>query len=125
MHSAVRAYIRRMTKSYLTSRCTIQTEVSGRGDFGQNATYWSDVATDVACRKLPAGQSDSERVIDFAGQESINELYRLILPSTFALEVGQRIIINGVTYYVASLLVGVTDEAFRAAIIVRKAGADG
>lgn len=125
MHKSVRGYIRRMTKSYLNSRCTVQKEVIGRGDWGQNANYWDDVAVDVHCRKLPGGQGDTERAIEFAGQDSIDEIYRMILPASFELEVGQRIIMDGVTYYVAALLVGVTDEAFRASVIVRKAGADG
>lgn len=123
MNRSVLQYIRSITQGLLTSSCTIQVEGTTRGSFGQNVTGWTDVAT-VRCRILPAGPSDSERAEDFAGAENIKTMRRLIVAHDVALDVGQRVVIGGDAYYVASLEVGVSDEAYRAAVIVRRWGAD-
>lgn len=125
---SVTNYIRKATKAFLTTACTIQAEETSQDTspegYGQNITTWNNVFVGK-CRILPAAAGDSERVKEFAGQEVIDEMKRLILSYNTALDVGQRVLVNSKIFYVASLNVQSTDEAFRAAIIVRKAGADG
>jgi hypothetical protein len=123
-NKSVTNYIRATTSKFLTTPCTLQAEVTDFGDYGQNITGWENVAV-TKCRLLPAADGDSEKVIEFAGQEGIDELKRIILPYATPLDVGQRALIGGKVFYVASLDVGNTDEAFRSALIIRKAGADG
>lgn len=124
MPGGVKGYIKRMVQQSLVDSCTIQAETSTTGSYGQNVVAWSDVAT-AKCRLLPAGQGEQEKVIEFAGQDAIADTKRLIVPANTALDVGQRVIVNGITYYVGSLDVKWSDEVFRAALIVRKVGADG
>ena len=124
MPKGVKGYIKRMVGQSLVDSCTIQAETTTTGSYGQNVTAWSNVAT-VNCRLLPAGANSREMVKEFAGQEAIEDIKRLIVPFDTALDVGQRVVVSGVTYYVGSLDVQWSDEVFRAAIVVRKVGADG
>jgi len=125
---SVTSYIRKTTKAFLTTPCTIEAEETSQDTspegYGQNITAWNAVYVGK-CRLLPAGVGDSEKATEFAGQEGIDEMKRLILPFNTALDVGQRVVIGSKIFYVASLDVANTDEVFRAAIIVRKAGSDG
>ncbi|MGJ3241167.1 MAG: phage head completion protein [Anaerolineae bacterium] len=125
MHNGVPGYMRSMTKRYyLRDRCTIEVEQTTRDANFLNVTSWASVADDLACRLLPAGQGDTERVEAFGAQESIKVIKRLIVPHDTALDVGQRVTIGSEVYYVAALDVANTDEVFRAAVVVQMAGAD-
>lgn len=118
------AHIKSMTRRYyLRDSCVIEVETTTRDADFLDVTAWVQVAT-VRCRVLPAGQGDTERAQDFAGQDSIRVLKRLIVPHDTALDVGQRVTTGGEVYFVASLDVGNTDETFRAAVMVQMAGAD-
>lgn len=123
MPKGVQGYIKRKVQQSLKDSCLIQVEVTTPGGYGQNVEAWVDVAT-VKCRLLPAGANSREKIVELAGQDAIEDVKRLIVPSSTALDVGQRVIVGGVTYYVGSLEVALTEEVFRAAIIVRKVGTD-
>lgn len=123
--NGVRNYIRKMTNQTLTERCTIQTETAGTGTFGQPLEGWEDVTTDVPCRIIKAAASAQDESEQFASQDAIEEQYRLIVAYDFALNTSMRVIVDGETFYIVQLETGLTDRAFRSAVVMRKAGADG
>lgn len=124
MHKGLPGYMRSFTKRfYLQDSCVIEVEQETKDANFMNVTAWVAVAT-VNCRLLPAGQTGTERAMAFAGQQSIWVIKRLVVPHDTALDVSQRVTVNGEIYQVAALDVGNTDEVFRQAVVVQMAGAD-
>lgn len=125
MNPGMMAYMRgQASRYYLRDSCVIEEEQSSKDANFINTTTWVEVVS-CKCRLLPAGTGDSERAETFAGQESIKVMRRLIVPHGTALDAGQRVTVGSEVYYVASLDVDATDEVFRAAVVVQRAGADG
>ena len=121
----LRSYVRKVVAGYLRDTCTLQQETHTRGDYGQTEIGWQNIVSDLPCRLIEAGQNTTEKADDFAGQEAIDEIKRLIVPYDTALDAGQRVLLGGETWYIAALETQMTDESYRAAIVVKRSGADG
>ena len=118
--NGVNGYIRSMVRQSLTATCTIEVETNAAGSFGNVVEGWTAVASNVPCRLIEAGSQTSEENEPFAGQDSIQETYRLIVMHDVALDVGQRVTIDGIVYYVATLDTAMTHRAYRGAVVERR-----
>jgi hypothetical protein len=86
----------------LTDTCTIEADTGGRGVYGEPAHQWATVAANVPCRRLPArrGPAEDER----GHQHTLVDRYRLIVPHSTALDVGQRVTVGGESYRIVALV---------------------
>jgi hypothetical protein len=123
INSILRTQIRRTVTQYLIERCLIEQEQGGTGELGQETSVWVSVAADLPCRVISATRSTNTSAIDQAGaQETLREDYRLIVPAGSALDVNQRVTVNGAVYQVIRVETALTDEVYRSAVMVRRRG---
>ena len=125
MNSGVRGYIRQMVRQYLTDACTIEQEQVTVAATGVPSVAWVVVVSNVPCRLIEPRRKSSNEAMPFAGQDSIEEPYRLIVAHDVDLDTDMRVTIDGTVFYIEALDTSLTDRAFRSASITRKRGADG
>lgn len=115
------AKLRQVTQGFLKDTCTIEQAGNTVGAFGQQVPGWTVVASGVACRIITESvrKMEPEMVGGQGGQESLAEVYRLVVPVGTALAAGQRVRIGTDYYHVVRLLTERTDETDEQAILTR------
>lgn len=120
MQGDILARIRASAAAWLTDRCKIEREVVSTGDYGDVSATWTTVADDVPCRVIMARRSDLNADGITAGQETLEENYRLAVAHTIALDVNQRVTVGGVIYSVVRIETALSDKIFTQAVLARK-----
>lgn len=112
--------VRRNVNRTLKERCTIQRETHTKGTMGEPLHEFEQVAADVACRVITAGERNRTAVMDVGSQESLVERYRLICPVGTLFEVDNRVVMSdGRVFQIVDVEDGLTDEAYAGAIMIR------
>ena len=117
------AYIRRVANAFLTDTCLIERESESVGAYGEPTHAWEVTATDVACRLIQAGQQNVAAAGVTGSQETLPDLYRLVIPRTITLDIDYRVTVNGAVYSVVRLETALTDESSHTALVSRQRGA--
>jgi hypothetical protein len=124
MSERTRAVIQRAVERSLTDTCKIEVMVKGRGVYGEPlADSWELVAENVKCRVIRSGSRSSSASEQVGNQETIREMYRLIVPRGTALDIDQRVTVNGLVYQIVDVVTAWTDAVDAQAIMVRARGA--
>lgn len=120
MQGDILARIRDSAAAWLTDRCKIEREVISTGQYGDVSATWATVADDVPCRMITARRSDLNADGITAGQETLEESYRLAVAHNIALDVDQRVTVGGVIYHVVRIEAALSDKVFTQVILARK-----
>src|SRR5690242_7804430 len=121
--SQLTAYIRRIAGTFLTDTCLIERESETTGEYGEPVHAWEVTATGVTCRLIKAGQFNTPGGETPGAQETLQDLYRLVVAQTVTLDVDYRVTVNDAVYQVVRLESELTDEGFHAALVSRQRGA--
>ena len=115
----LRAALRTTTNKWLNDTCKIEAVSTTIGDLGDVIESWAVVSASTDCRVIGAARSDTTSV---EGQETMTDVFRIVMPAATALEAGQRITVTGLghVYQVSGVITDMTDELFTAAIVVRQ-----
>ncbi len=115
----LRATLRTKLDKWLNDTCKIEQSSVTIGDLGDVIESWSVVSASTDCRVIGAARSDTASV---EGQETMTDVFRIVMPAATALEAGQRITVTGSghVYQVSGVITDMTDELFTAAIAVRQ-----
>lgn len=120
LNASILARLRNQTAKFLKDTCLIEVQDQSTDEYGSPALSWSVVAEDVPCRMITAGYQNQSRAGLVGSQESLQDMYKLICPYGTALDIDQRVTVNGQTYNVVQLMTARTDETDTQAIIVRQ-----
>lgn len=120
VNATLRAQIKGMTDAQLTDTCVIEQETETRGSMGEPIIVWELVAANVPCRVIKPGQANTNAGDIVANQETLQDLYRLIVPNTVALGVDQRVTTDGFVYNIVRIETALTDDVFHMALITRR-----
>lgn len=121
MNAQTLAMLRRVTAGFLTETCTLDREAATRGRYGEPTHDREVIGTDVPCRLILVGQRYGSGVAEAAGAETMRDEYRLIVGRDVALAPDLRVTVNGLTYDVVRIETALTDAAFHAAVLARRA----
>ena len=116
-----RGAFRATVLKWLKDTAKIEVQQSSKGTMNEPLDAWTIVTASVACRVIGAEQSDAAFV---GSQETIADMYRLVVPAGTALAANQRVTVTstGYVYQVVGFINDLTDELFRTAVILRRRG---
>lgn len=119
MDTTLISTLRAAAERYMTQTCVIEAQRKGVGRYREETPVWDVVAQGVKCRVITVGQRASNDMVQARAQESLRDMYRLICPVGTALDVNQRITVDGATYNVVSLITARTDSTDVQAVMER------
>lgn len=112
--------IRATAAAFLSEKCTLQQGVQHEGEFGDAPLVWVNASVDVPCRLVKQGNEKQPGAVVTAGQDTLDEMYKLSLPRDTSVEVDYRVLHGDVTYEVVRIESALTDAVFTQAIVRRK-----
>lgn len=104
--SSILSQLRRTANQWLKESCTIERQTEDRGAFGEQIHDFETVATDVPCRVINGGQSNTADSQMFGNQEVMLDQYRIVMPAGTVVDVDYRVTVGGRVYNVTA----VTDD---------------
>jgi Phage head-tail joining protein. len=110
--------MRAIADGYLTQRCEIEQEQMLLDGYGAMLHSWQVVASDVRCRVIQERRTGSQ-MVESGNQETMREMYRLIVPMGVVLRADQRVRVDGALYTVVSAEDALTDVLQASGTIVR------
>lgn len=116
------ARLRALAAKTLTDSCTIEKEADATGAYGEPVHAWEIVASGVACRVLPAGDSTSSRAGTSGERENLEEMYQVALPYETEIGADYRITVGGVRYLVVYVEIAPTDAMWVEVIVTKDNG---
>ena len=105
---------------YLSETCVIEQEIHTVGAYGDPIRAWALVASEVPCRLIIARRSDLSAVSMSAGRETMERVYRLVVPHGTTLDVDYRVTVGGAIFTVMRVEDQLTDAVFVQAILARR-----
>lgn len=112
--------VRAAAGKWLKDSCTIEQQTIVTGEYGEEASQWSVIATDVKCRVIRSARNSGSATQERGAQETLEQEYKLAVPVSVDLGINQRVTVNGVTYQIVRVEIALTDEIFKSATIVRR-----
>ncbi len=101
---------------YLIDIATIYVQSDEKDAAGAQSTTRTPVIT-TPCRLISAGKSNQTAVAEAARQETLSEMYRMLVPCDVTLEVNQRVVVNGKTFEITRIEDKWTNALFKAALL--------
>jgi hypothetical protein len=101
---------------YLIDTATIYAQSDEKDAAGAQSSTRQPVLT-TPCRLLSAGKSNQAAVVEAARQETMSEIYRMIVPASVILEVNQRVVVNGGTFEITRIEDKWSNPLFKTALL--------
>jgi hypothetical protein len=120
LNSIILNGIRARANVFLKELCTIKRENRGQGAMGEALGGDENVAENVRCRMIKAGQFNDEAAMLAGNKDALQDMYRLSVPYGTDLKTNYRVTLNDLTYDVVRLETELTDEVFHHAIVARR-----
>jgi len=115
---AMRASLQAAVGSFLSETCDVAREVVTMGEYGEQERHWQALAAGVACRLITPKYNQRALIAATDGREAAKEEYGLIVPvSAAALQVKDRVTVNGQEWYVTQLANSLTDLPFQRVMV--------
>ena len=111
--------IRTSAARWLKDVCTISHDTGTLDELGSVVSGSTIVATNVPCRIIKSKTTSSSTAAIIGGAETLREIYKIAIPTTYQLDVDYQITSGGVTYDVVNIEAALTDGIFTTAIITR------
>lgn len=111
--------IRANAARWLKDTCTISRDTGTLDELGSPVSGSTIIATNVPCRIIKSKTISSSTAAIIGGAETLREIYKIAIPTTYQLDIDYQIASGGVTYDVVNIEAALTDGIFTQAIITR------
>lgn len=116
LRSRMQAKLAAAANHYLIDTANIYDQSDEKDETGaQSATRHPSCTT--RCRLIAAGKSNQTGVEEAGRQETMSEMYRLIVPADVTLTVNQRVVVNGGQFEVTRIEDKWSNSLFRSALL--------
>lgn len=120
LNSMTRSAIKTSVNRFLKDSATITQDVITLDQYNGQVHTPQVVGVSVPCRIIMLDRSNVSRAGLVGEQESMRDMYRIVVKQGTNLAVDQQIQVNGLTYNVVNILSELTDEVFESAIVTRQ-----